>query len=1368
LYDPKIEITIMKDNYIKQQTNLKGRCFFWESIDLNLTWAIASSWKLKGLALLLISLAAFAQQASAQCGATQTDPYGPSPCDARVYCSNNNGVELFIACTPAADTDGAGVNLSEPSVPAGSIIPSDPCYMPGFNVQWIKFATPAGINSFTIDVDNTDYWSLYWTLDPAECSLGSLNYLTCGDQAATNGFLTINNTSPLIGPSTVTYYYIGFYFEDTSNSNANFKSKDCAALCFPGIICPAPGSFECSNQAGINNWLNSAVVNSCGQNLSVTTNYSPALFTGCNNTGTADITFTLLNAAGAVLGTCVQSLTITDSTPPTIVCPLNVTIFCTDPTDPTFTGKATATDNCSSMPDVTFMDLTMAGNCPQELSILRLWMATDDCGLMATCQQSIRVVDKQGPSINCPSSLTVECGQPTDPANTGIALAADNCDPNPTVTFTDVTSPGDCIYTITRTWRASDECGNSSSCVQIITVADTQGPVISCPPNATVACEEPTTPADTGSATAVDNCDPNPAVTFADQITPGDCPQEFTITRTWIATDNCANSSTCVQVIEVVDDVPPIIICPPSLELECGESLDPEELGEATAVDNCGPVTLISFEDESLPGLCPEVLSISRLWVATDACGNSATCIQTISLVDEEEPEITCPPNTTISCEQPSTPNFTGTATAIDDCGLVPAIAFADQSDVGDCPQELSITRTWTATDACGNTAVCVQTIEVVDTLAPVIVCPPNATVQCGQSTTPAATGVATATDNCDGDPSVTFSDQNIAGECAQEFTILRTWTAADACGNTATCVQTIAVVDTEAPVIVCPPNATVQCDEPTMPAATGNATATDNCDTNPSVTFSDQNIPGECAQEFTLLRTWMAADACGNTTTCVQTIEVVDTEAPAIVCPPDVMVQCEELTIPSATGTATATDNCDSEPGIAFTDEFSNGDCIQESTILRTWVATDACGNSAACVQTIAVTDTLAPVIVCPPNVTVQCGQSTAPAATGTATATDNCDSNPSVTFSDQTIAGACAQEFTILRTWTAADACGNTAICVQTISVVDTQAPVINCPPNRNLQCGQSTEPVATGNATASDNCDPNPSVTYTDVTIPGECPQEFTIQRTWMATDACGNSSTCLQTITVSDTQAPVLTCPPTATVQCGQSTLPAATGQATATDNCDTNPSVSYTDVTVPGNCPQQFTIQRTWTATDACGNSATCVQIINVVDTQAPVIICPPNVTIECGLPTTPATTGTATATDNCDPNPSVTFTDVTLPGSCPQQFTIQRTWKATDACGNSATCVQTINVVDTQAPVIACPSNITVQCGSSTLPAATGTATAMDKCDPNPAVTYHRYEHSRAAARRSSPSSAPGGRPMPAATPLPAYNSSAWWIRKRR
>ncbi len=106
-------------------------------------------------------------------------------------------------------------------------------------------------------------------------------------------------------------------------------------------------------------------------------------------------------------------------------------------------------------------------------------------------------------------------------------------------------------------------------------------------------------------------------------------------------------------------------------------------------------------------------------------------------------------------------------------------------------------------------------------------------------------------------------------------------------------------------------------------------------------------------------------------------------------------------------------------------------------------------------------------------------------------------------------------------------------------------------------------------------------------------------FTVTRTYLATDACGNSATCTQIITVFDNTAPVITCPPNITVAFGDSALPADTGNPTGSDNCGGTPVFRFADVTVAGPCEEEFTINRTWTATDACGLTATCLQVIFV-------------------------------------------------------------------------------------------------------------------------------------------------------------------------
>ncbi|MCK6695929.1 MAG: gliding motility-associated C-terminal domain-containing protein, partial [Thermoanaerobaculia bacterium] len=167
-----------------------------------------------------------------------------------------------------------------------------------------------------------------------------------------------------------------------------------------------------------------------------------------------------------------------------------------------------------------------------------------------------------------------------------------------------------------------------------------------------------------------------------------------------------------------------------------------------------------------------------------------------------------------------------------------------------------------------------------------------------------------------------------------------------------------------------------------------------------------------------------------------------------------------------------------------------------------------------------------------------------------------------------------------------------------------IDNTAPVITCPADKQLNCGESTAPANTGSATATDNCGGTPVITYTDEAIAANCTGKAGVKRTWKATDACDNTATCVQTITFIDNTAPVITCPTDKQLACGESTAPANTGSATATDNCGGTPVITYTDEAIAANCTGKAGVKRTWKATDACDNTATCVQTITFIDNTA--------------------------------------------------------------------------------------------------------------------------------------------------------------------
>lgn len=146
---------------------------------------------------------------------------------------------------------------------------------------------------------------------------------------------------------------------------------------------------------------------------------------------------------------------------------------------------------------------------------------------------------------------------------------------------------------------------------------------------------------------------------------------------------------------------------------------------------------------------------------------------------------------------------------------------------------------------------------------------------------------------------------------------------------------------------------------------------------------------------------------------------------------------------------------------------------------------------------------------------------------------------------------------------------------------------------------------------------------------------------------------------------------------------------------------------------------------TLTVTDGDGATDDGTATVTITDTTPPVLTCPADVTIECDESTDPSNTGSATATDNCDPSPDVTYSDVETPGACAAEKTIARTWDATDECGNTNICVQTITVVDTTPPVIACNAPATITPPDAPI---SFTATAVDNCDPAPSVSITGYD----------------------------------------
>ncbi|MFO1492028.1 MAG: SdrD B-like domain-containing protein [Kiritimatiellia bacterium] len=632
-----------------------------------------------------------------------------------------------------------------------------------------------------------------------------------------------------------------------------------------------------------------------------------------------------------------------------------------------------------------------------------------------------------------------------------------------------------------------------------------------------------------------------------------------------------------------------------------------------------------------MPGSCPQNFVRTRTWTATDKCGNVRTASQAITVQDTTKPVISCPGDIILQGDglcKATVPVFTPTTS--DNCGTVTVTQNPPAGTILTGPGVTVVTLT--ATDACGNSDFC--TVRI--------------TISCRS----ALGDLVWLDKNRDG-----IQDSSETNGVANVTVILRNGaTLAPIATNTTTSAGIYGFVDllpAEYVIEVVPP--------------AGFAFSPANVGTNNLADSDFEPATGRTASFFlpgnVTDLSWDAGLFC---------------LAPVLVCPPNVDLQCPAGTSTNVTGVATATSPCGCAITLGYSDATVPG-CGSTLTLTRTWTATDACGNTSTCQQTIRVIDTTRPVLsgVGGP-ITIECDQ---PVVFSSPTATDNCDTTPTLTFADATIPGSCPQNFVRTRTWTATDACGNVQTASQAITIQDTTRPVLNGVPGPGtFSCDNIPAPPV---VTASDNCDTEVPVTFDSLTLPGSCANSYVIVRTWTAMDDCGNTRAQNQTLTIVDTTAPVISgVGPAATIQCDQ---PIVFSTPTATDNCDTTPTLTFADATVPGSCPQNFVRTRTWTAIDKCGNVKTASQAITVQDTTKPVITCPNAVTVQCLSDVPAPSPASVVATDNCGPA-TVTHDGDTATGT-PCNRVITRTYRATDACGNFATCTQTITVIDNTRPV---------------------------------------------------------------------------------
>ncbi|MEI6408293.1 MAG: gliding motility-associated C-terminal domain-containing protein [Bacteroidota bacterium] len=429
----------------------------------------------------------------------------------------------------------------------------------------------------------------------------------------------------------------------------------------------AHGNATVSDQCSGTVWTNFSWTTSTGQTGNGLFNTGPYPAPQAHNcTWWVDVTFRVTDDCGNV-GSKKLRFRIADITKPVISgFPNPVTLPCTNP-NPTL-SPAFVSDNCDTSMVITYTALNKDSLCNGSYTRIITWSATDDCGNTGTATQTILVRDTQGPIFTLiPAPQTFRCDTfALPPAPTmGVEIkATDDCSPVMSITtqttFNQNPNPAVCghyTYTITRTFTATDQCNNTRTATQTISVVDNQGPVITGYLDTTAVCEiVPNMPA----PTAIDPCSgpTGPPVMYKEDIVAGPCADTYTRVRFWRATDVCGNTSTFSQNIHIIDTVPPMLLgIPANLTVECNAVPLPPNSNTFVRSDNCDNSVSISFleseiRDPNLNG-CAHWANylIRRVWTAVDNCGNTRSYTQNISVQDNTGPVLVPPTPTSLPAD---------------------------------------------------------------------------------------------------------------------------------------------------------------------------------------------------------------------------------------------------------------------------------------------------------------------------------------------------------------------------------------------------------------------------------------------------------------------------------------------------------------------------------------------------------------------------------------------------------------------------------------------------------------------------------------------------------------------------------------------
>ena len=783
--------------------------------------------------------------------------------------------------------------------------------------------------------------------------------------------------------------------------------------------------------------------------------------------------------------------------------------------------------------------------------------------------------------------------------------------------------------------------------------------------------------------------------------------------------DTSATAS--LTITAYVDSVAPILTVPADLTAEATGPTGAVVTFSASATDDTDPEPDVSCVPASGSTFALGDTTVSC--TASDAATppNTDTKSFTVSVIDTTPPTVTVPADQVVPAESPSGAHVTFDVTASDlvDGALTPTCSAAS----GDLFPVGETTVTCTATDAAGKTGsasfkVTVQTY--VDSVAPILTVPADLTAEATGPTGAVVTFSASATDDTDPEPDVSCVPASGSTFALGDTTVSCTASDAATPPNTDTKSFTVSVIDTTPPTVTVPADQVVPAESPSGAHVTFDVTASDLVDGALTPTCSAASGDLFPVGETTV--TCTATDAAGKTGSASFKVTVqtyVDSVAPILTVPADLTAEATGPTGAVVTFSASATDDTDPEPDVSCVPASGSTFALGDTTVSCT--ASDAATppNTDTKSFTVSVIDTTPPTVTVPADQVVPAESPSGAHVTFDVTASDLVDGALTPTCSAASGDLFPVGETTV--TCTATDAAGKTGsasfkVTVQTY--VDSVAPILTVPADLTAEATGPTGAVVTFSASATDDTDPEPDVSCVPASGSTFALGDTTVSCT--ASDAATppNTDTKSFTVSVIDTTPPTVTVPADQVVPAESPSGAHVTFDVTASDLVDG--ALTPTCSAASGDLFPVGETTVTCTATDAAGKTGSAsfkVTVQTYVDSVAPILTVPADLTAEATGPTGAVVTFSASATDDTDPEPDVSCVPASGSTFALGDTTVSCTASDAATPPNTDTKSFTVSVIDTTPPTVTVPADQVVPAESPSGAHVTFDVTASDLVD---------------------------------------------------